>query len=160
MAQTVYRGGVHEHKADDAEGDVQAGVESRRSDQAAPASSGRATHATEPGLHGLLGAVLAAAIAAVGGVIDIFTGQGLRTLFAVCLAVGVAIAAFAVRRRQVLYVAFAPPLICLGLAMLNVLTTSYSATGLTIDYLTRGFPAIAVATGVGFAIAAIRQLWR
>lgn len=117
-------------------------------------------HATEPGLHGLFGAVLAAAIAAVGGVIDIFTGQGLRLLFAICLAVGVAIAGFVVRRRHVLYVAFAPPLICLGLAMLNVLTTSYSATGLTIDYLTRGFPAIAVATGVGFAIAAIRQLWR
>lgn len=115
---------------------------------------------TERGVSGPAAAAVAFVIAAVGAAVDVFTGDGLRTVFAVFLVAAVVVGVVVVRRRQVFYLVFAPPLICVALALLSVLTTSHSAKGLTLDYLAHGFPAIATATGVALVLAVIRLLTR
>jgi hypothetical protein len=97
-------------------------------------------------------------IAALGGMIDVFTGPGLRTLFAIALIAGTVIAALLVAWQESLWVVFAPPLICLALALINVVATSHSAVGLAADYLTHGFPPIAVAVGAAALINGVRAL--
>lgn len=124
-------------------------------------SSGRqVVSQTERGISGPVAAAVAFVIAAVGAAIDVVTGDGLRTIFAVFLVAAVVVGIVIVRRRQVFYLVFAPPLICVALALLSVLTTSHSAKGLTLDYLAHGFPAIATATGVALVFAVIRLLTR
>lgn len=124
-------------------------------------SSGRqVVSPTERGISGPVAAAVAFVIAAVGAAIDVVTGDGLRTIFAVFLVAAVVVGIVIVRRRQVFYLVFAPPLICVALALLSVLTTSHSAKGLTLDYLAHGFPAIATATGVALVFAVIRLLTR
>ncbi len=112
------------------------------------------------GMAGPAAALLAFVVSGIGGSIDVFTGPGLRLLFAICLIGSTAVAAALVRRSDLLWVVLAPPLICLALAMVNVLTTSHSATGLTMDYLAHGFPAIAIATGLAALIGGVRLLSR
>jgi hypothetical protein len=114
----------------------------------------------ERGVHGLVAAFITLVIAGIGGAIDIFTGNGLRTVFAVCLIVGVVIAGIVVRRRDALYIVFAPPLITVLLALINVATTSKGAFDLMASYLAHGFPPIAIASAVGAVIAGIRLLSR
>ncbi|MGI9093606.1 MAG: DUF6542 domain-containing protein [Mycobacteriales bacterium] len=127
-----------------------------RPDRRNPSRAGATS--IESGLPGLAAALLAFVIAGVGGAIDIVTGDGLRTLFAGCLIAGVVVASFAARRSQVFYVVVSPPLTCLVLAMVTVLTTSNSAVDLTAAYLAHGFPAIAAAVGAGLLIALLRRL--
>jgi hypothetical protein len=115
---------------------------------------------SRPGMAGPAAALLAFVVSAIGGSIDVFTGPGLRLLFTICLIGSTAVAAYLVRRSDLLWVILAPPLICLALAIVNVLTTSHSATGLTMDYLAHGFPAIALATGLAALIGAGRLLSR
>lgn len=110
------------------------------------------------GASGPVAAFIAFVIAAIGGSIDAFTGPGLRTLFAVSLIVGTILAALVVAWQESLWVIFAPPLICLALALINVLATSHSAVGLAADYLTHGFPPIAIAVGAAALINGVRAL--
>lgn len=112
--------------------------------------------AKRPGVTGPAAALIAFIIAGVGGMVDALTGPGLRTIFAVALIVGSVLAAFIVRSNEVMWVIFAPPLICLALALVNVATSSHSATGLAADYLTHGFPAIAAAVAAAAVIGGIR----
>ena len=96
----------------------------------------------------------------IAGSIDVFTGPGLRLLFTICLIASTAVAAALVRRGDLLWVVLAPPLICLALAMVNVLTTSHSATGADDGLPAHGFPAIAIAVGLAALIGGIRLLNR
>ena len=110
------------------------------------------------GVTGPAAAIFALIIAGIGGAIDIATGPGLRLIFAICLIGGSAIAALVVRRRDVLWVVFAPPLICVAIALISIPLTDHSLIGLAADYLTHGFPPIAIATGVAAIIAVLRKL--
>lgn len=110
------------------------------------------------GMRGFAAALFAFLVAAVGGTIDGIRVGGLGTIFAACLIGGTAIAALAVRRASVLWVVLAPPLICVVVALVSVVASSHSAVGLAADYLTHGFPTIAIAVAVGAAIAAIRLI--
>lgn len=126
-----------------------------------PRSGSRSVPAArQRGMAGPAAALLAFVVSGIGGSIDVFTGPGLRLLFTICLIGSTAAAAILVRRHDLLWVILAPPLICLALAIVNVLTTSHSATGLTMDYLAHGFPAIALATGVAAVIGGVRMLRR
>lgn len=131
---------------------MSASLQSGRRTTSAPSVHGRR------GLPGPAAALLALVIAGLGAAVDVFTGPGLRLLFAICLVGGCLLAVLLVRRRDVLWLVFAPPLICLALALVSVLTTSHSAVGLTADYLTHGFPPIALATVLCGIVAAVRAI--
>ncbi|MGI8870429.1 MAG: DUF6542 domain-containing protein [Mycobacteriales bacterium] len=118
------------------------------------------TQKAERGVHGLVASLVILVIAGIGGAVDSMTGDGLRTVFAVCLVVGVVIAGLVVRRSDVLYIVFAPPLVTVMLALVTVLTTSKSAFDLLASYLSNGFPPIAIASAVGALIAGIRLIFR
>lgn len=120
------------------------------------ARSAPAAPAPRHGASGPVAAFIVFVIAAIGGSIDAFTGPGLRTLFAVTLIVGTIFGALIVAWQESLWVVFAPPLICLALALINVLATSHSAVGLAADYLTHGFPPIAIAVGAAAVINGVR----
>jgi len=102
--------------------------------------------------------VFAFVVAGIGGAIDVATGAGLRITFACCLIGGAALAALIVRRRDVLWVVFAPPLICLAIALVSIPLTDHGLIGLAADYLTHGFPPIAIATAVAGLIAVVRKI--
>lgn len=121
-------------------------------------ASAAATPRPRHGTSGPVAALIVFVIAALGGMIDVFTGPGLRTLFAIALIAGTVIAALLVAWQESLWVVFAPPLICLALALINVVATSHSAVGLAADYLTHGFPPIAVAVGAAALINGVRAL--
>lgn len=125
-----------------------------------PRSGSRKRTTPSPGMAGPVAALLVFVVSGIAGSIDVFTGPGLRLLFTICLVASTAVAAALVRRGDLLWVVLAPPLICLALAMVNVLTTAHSATGLTMDYLAHGFPAIAIAVGLAALIGGIRLLNR
>lgn len=110
------------------------------------------------GMRGYAAALFAFVVSAIGGIVDGLRVGGLGTIFAACLIAATAIATLAVRRGSVLWVVLAPPLICVAVALVSVVTTSHSALGLAADYLTHGFPTIAIAVGVGAAIAAVRLI--
>jgi hypothetical protein len=113
---------------------------------------------SQRGPSGPIAALFALVVAGIGGAIDVITGPGLRITFACCLIGGAAIAALLVRRRDVLWVVFAPPLICVAIALVSIPLTNHGLIGLAADYLTHGFPPIAIATGVAAIIAVIRKL--
>ena len=108
------------------------------------------------GVPGPVAAFFALVVAGVAGTIDVMTGPGLRTLFEVALIGSIAIAAIAVRRREILWVILAPPLISVIVALINKVTTSNSLVALMTDYLTHGFPPLAISVCVAVAIAAVR----
>lgn len=110
------------------------------------------------GVPGPLAALFMLIVAGIGGVIDVHTGSGLSTLFAVTLIGSAVIAALAVRRREVLWVVFAPPLICVVVALIDKITTSNSLVALLTNYLTHGFPPLAFAVGAAAVIGIVRAL--
>jgi hypothetical protein len=115
-----------------------------------------------PSLTGLGAVLLVAILALLGGTFDVLTGVGLRLGFAVGLSLGTAIAALLVRRRDLLIVVFAPPLVYLASSLLFVLGSPGGAGSMNtlIDasagWLVYGFPTIAAATGMAVVIAGIR----
>ncbi len=110
------------------------------------------------GASGPVAVAFALIVAGIGGAIDIATGTGLRLTFACTLIGASVVAALLVRRRDVWWVVFAPPLICVAIALISIPLTSHGLIGLAADYLTHGFPPIAIATGAAAVIAIIRKL--
>lgn len=104
--------------------------------------------------------VLLVVAAAVGAVIDTLLGPALGAATAIMLAVGVLAAAWLVRRRNLISVVIAPPLVYLLVAVATLLVTSdlgVTAAGVAAS-LVYGFPAMAIATMLGVAVAAIRHV--
>ena len=136
-----------------------------------------ARKAPESGAHGLhvvdrrgltaLGAVtVALALGAAGGLVDVLTGPGLRTVFAVCFIAGCALAALRVHREDLLAAVVMPPLVWLVIA---VLADVFSKTAAAGGWLTRqalelatslvlGAPVLLTATGLAVVIAVVRGI--
>ncbi|HEY6746592.1 MAG TPA: DUF6542 domain-containing protein [Mycobacteriales bacterium] len=114
-----------------------------------------------PALTGVGAVLLLAGIAAVAGVLDVLAGSSLRLIFAVGLVLGALIAALLVRRRDLLMVVFAPPLVFVAASAVAVLLGRGESGGTLIDlatsWLVFGFPAMAVATGVAAAVWLVRR---
>jgi hypothetical protein len=107
------------------------------------------------------GAVLVlCGIAGVAGVVDIVAGSALRLVFSAGLVLGALVAALLVRRRDLLTVVFAPPLVYLAASLVAVLLGRGEGGGDIVDaaagWLVYGFPAIAAATGAAALVAGIR----
>lgn len=104
----------------------------------------------------------------LGGTVDVLTGPGLRTVFAVFFVLGCAAAAALVHREDLLASVVVPPLAFCAVALI-----AHQAEGLTGSgsYLAQQFvelsatlvvnaPALLIATGLAAAIAVVRALRR
>jgi hypothetical protein len=127
-------------------------------------SAGRAAEraAAEPSpgsrLRGVLAVLGIFVITLAGGAVDSFLGVGLGTLTLVTLVAATAVGTLLVRRRDLLTVVVSPPLVFVAVALVNVgLAPSAPFTLPTLaTVLIRGFPTMAVATGVALVLAIVR----
>jgi hypothetical protein len=105
-------------------------------------------------------------LGAGGGLIDVLTGPGLRTVFAVCFVAGCALAALTVHREDLVAAVVMPPLVYVVLA---AVAGAFSETAVAGSRLTRqalemasslviGAPVLLTATGVAFVIAVFRGI--
>jgi hypothetical protein len=98
----------------------------------------------------------------VGAGIDSFVGVGLGMITLAALLASTTVATLVVRRRDMFSVVASPPLVFIAVAALNIaLAPSALFTLPTIaTLLIRGFPTMAMATGVALVIAIGRLLAR
>jgi cation transporter-like permease len=114
-----------------------------------------------------VGAVaVALVLGAAGGLVDVLTGQGLRTVFAVCFIVGCAFAALRVHREDLVAAVVMPPLVYVVIALLAGAFSKTTAAG---GWATRqalelatslvlGAPVLLTATGLALVIAGVRAI--
>ncbi len=97
-----------------------------------------------------------------GAGVDSFVGIGLGLVTLVALVAVTALAVLTVRRRDLLSVIVAPPLVFVAVAAVNIaLAPSASFNLATIaTLLVRGFPTMAIATGVAVVLGLIRTAAR
>jgi len=109
---------------------------------------------------------VALVLGAAGGLVDVLTGQGLRTVFAVCFIAGCAGAALKVHREDLVAAVVMPPLVYVVLALL---ADGFSKTTAVGGWLTRqalelatslvlGAPVLLTATGLALVIAVVRAV--
>jgi cation transporter-like permease len=109
---------------------------------------------------------VALVLGATGGLIDVLTGPGLRTVFAVCFIAGCAIAAFTVHREDLVAAVVMPPLVYVVLALLAGAFSQTAAVGSVLtrqalelaSSLVLGAPVLLTATGLAFVIAVLRGI--
>ncbi len=113
--------------------------------------------------------LLALVLGAAGATVDLSTGRGLRTAFAVCFIAGCALAALFVHREDLKAVVVMPPLLHAVLAGLTSALgrTARASSGLkgraleAVVTLVLGAPILLAATGAVLLIAVVRALaWR
>jgi hypothetical protein len=111
---------------------------------------------------GLRGVVVVAAMFVltllVGGA-ESFLGTGLGIVTLVALVLTTVLAALLVRRRDLVSVIVAPPLVFVAVAVLDVAAAPSASLNLATlaTLLIRGFPAMAIATGAALVIGLIRK---
>ena len=101
----------------------------------------------------------------LGGLVDVLTGEGLRTTFAVCFVVGCAIAAYKVHREDLLAAVVIPPLAYVALAVMANLGSRATGEGSFLKQqvlellaaLVMRAPALLTATGLAAVIALARR---
>jgi len=109
---------------------------------------------------------IALAMGFVGAAIDVSTGRGLRTVFAVCFIAGSALAALLAHREDLKATVIMPPLTYCVLALIGAGLGRTEAAGSfvktqaleLVSALILGAPVLYIATGSALVIAAIR--WR
>ncbi len=129
---------------------------------ASMAPGGRTSAGSDTGGTGMRGvaAVLTVFLVTLAGaaVDSLFMGMGLGLITLGCLVGSTVLAAALVRRRDVLSVVVAPPLVFVAIACANMVLAPSATFSLTsmATLLVRGFPTMAMATGAAFVIALIR----
>ena len=101
-----------------------------------------------------------------GGAIDVFTGPGLREVFAVSFVLGCVVAALTVHREDLVAAVVMPPLVYVVLALIAGVVESAGSTGSFVtqqalelaNALVIGAPILLVATGAALVVALVR--WR
>ncbi|MCU1674099.1 MAG: hypothetical protein JWN77_2212 [Frankiales bacterium] len=138
-----------------------------RADVAAPEEQPHSGHVVDRrGLTAAGAVALALVLGAAGGLVDVLTGPGLRTVFAICFIAGCALAALTVHREDLIAAVVMPPLVYVVLASLAGAFSQTTAAG---SFLTRqalelasslvlGAPVLLTATGVALVIALVRGL--
>jgi len=108
-------------------------------------------------------AVLAMFLVTLAGAgIDSFVGIGLGLVTLVALCGITAVATWVVRRRDLLSVLVAPPLVFVVVAGFNIALAPSAHFNLptVVTLLVRGFPTMAIATGVALVLALVRLATR
>lgn len=118
----------------------------------------RSTTAAGPGVSGalaLLGLFLVTLVAAAA---DSYIGVGLGIITLIALTGATIVAALVVRRRDLLTVVVAPPLVFCAVALANIGLAPSATLSLPslVTLLVRGFPAMGLATGAALVIALLR----
>jgi len=112
-----------------------------------------------------LGAVgLALGLGLVGGTLDVLTGPGLRTVFALTFVAGSALAAWFVRRQDLRVAVIMPPLVYVTLALIGGAMENAGEPGSFFtqqalelaNALVLGAPVLLIATGLAVLIAVFR----
>jgi hypothetical protein len=110
-------------------------------------------------------AAVALGVGAAGAVVDVVTGSGLRTAFAVLFVLGCAVAAYKVHREDLFATVVIPPLAYVALAVAANLGAKSTVGGsflkqqvleLLASLITKA-PALLIATGLAALIALIRR---
>jgi hypothetical protein len=128
-----------------------------------PSPRGRAQAPERGGkVRGMVAVIGMFLLTLAGAAVDSFVGIGLGTITLGALVGSTAIGALVVRRRDLASVVVAPPLVFIGVAGLNIaLAPSASLNTATVaTLLIRGFPTMAIATGVAILCALIRLIAR
>jgi hypothetical protein len=117
--------------------------------------------AVETGGRSLRGAFAVIAVFLVtlaGGAIDSFRGIGLSTVTLIALVGGTILGTLLVRRRDLISMLIAPPLVFTAVAGVNIALAPSASFSLTTiaALLVRGFPTMGIATGAAFVIGLIR----
>ena len=141
---------------------------------AAPAASTGHGHSLPAGAHvadrrGLtaLGAVtVALAVGLAGGLYDVLTGPGLRTIFAICFVLGCGLAALTVHREDLRAAVVMPPLVYVVLAFVGSAVERSGASGSFLsrqalemaDALIVNAPVLISATALALVVAVARHV--
>ena len=129
---------------------------------AAMAPRGRTAPAAETGggrIRGIVAVLAIFLITLAGAAVDsLFMGMGLGLITLGCLTGSTVLGAVLVRRRDLLSVVVAPPLVFVAVACANIIMAPSAHFNLATmaTLLVRGFPTMAIATGAAFVIALIR----
>jgi hypothetical protein len=110
-------------------------------------------------VRGLVAVVAVFLVTLAGGAVDsLFMGMGLDLITLGCLVGSTVLAAALVRRRDLLSVVVAPPLVFVAVACTNIAVAPSATLSLPTmaTLLVRGFPTMAMATGVALVIGLIR----
>jgi hypothetical protein len=93
-----------------------------------------------------------------GGAVDSFLGIGLSTITLVVLVGSTLLATWLVRRRDLMSMLIAPPLVFTAVAGVNIALAPSATFSLTTiaALLVRGFPTMAIATIAAFVVCLIR----
>jgi hypothetical protein len=136
-------------------------VDDRRSGSSA-AGRTRTAPAPGPGLRGALAVLGVFLLTLAAAAADSYIGQGLGMITLVGLTLGTLVAALAVRRRDLLSVIVAPPLVFVAVAIVNIgLAPSANLNLATLaTLLVRGFPAMGIATGAAVLLSLFRLITR
>jgi len=125
-------------------------------------TASRTTTVSGPGVRGalaLLGLFLVTLVAAAA---DSYIGVGLGIITLVALTGATIVAALVIRRRDLLTVVVAPPLVFCAVALANIGLAPSATLSLPslVTLLVRGFPAMGIATGAALVIALFRLVAR
>jgi len=125
---------------------------------AEPRGTGRVAPAPEPGsrLRGVVAVLAVFLVTFLAAAAETYLGSGPGLVTLAVLAGGTGLATLLVRRRDMVTTVVAPPLVYLAAA--GACTAIFSTFNLAgaATLLVRGFPTMAIATGVGLALALIR----
>ena len=113
-------------------------------------------------MHGALAVLAVVLVTLVAAGIDSFLSSGLGLVTVVALTASTVAAALVTRRRDLLTVVVAPPLVYVAVAVVNVALAPAATLSLTslATLLVRGFPAMGVATGAAVVIGLFRLVSR
>jgi hypothetical protein len=130
----------------------------------APGAEHHAPVGDRRGLTAAGAVTIALILGAAGASVDVLTGPGLRTVFAVCFIAGCAIAAATVHREDLVAAVVMPPLVYVVLAFAAGAFSHTTAAGSMLtrqalelaSSLVLGAPVLLTATGLALVIALIR----
>ncbi len=130
----------------------------RRPEEARPRNQAASAPAGDGRLRGIVAVIGVFLVTLAGAGADSFVGTGLGLITLVCLVASTVLATLLVRRRDLLSVVVAPPLVFVAVAAANIgLAPSAHFTLPTVaTLLVRGFPSMAIATGAAIVLALFR----
>ncbi|TFV55986.1 hypothetical protein E4P41_16330 [Geodermatophilus sp. DF01-2] len=129
---------------------------------AAPRSTGRGAAASAPErgsrLRGVAAVLAVFLVTLAGAALDSWIGAGLGIVTLATLTGASAAGALLVRRRDLLTMVVAPPLVFIVVAVLNTALAPSASLNLptVATLLIRGFPAMAIATAAALVVALVR----
>ena len=114
--------------------------------------------ASSSGLHGAVAVLGMFLLTLLAGAADSYIGVGLGMITLVALTIGAGAAVLLVRRRDLFSVLVAPPLVFVAVALVNIGLAPSAPLNLPTlaTLLVRGFPAMAIATGVAVVLGLFR----